>query len=346
MEIRFDPTPTGGACMTGCHPPRRYDREHPVDLMTPLLPFAASPRAPVADSRKQVIANFTARDIRGNEVRVPADDKAGVLLFLRNGQLQSLEAAGLMTAMPPVLRAAQVVVVFCGEQADERARGFKPPAGADWRIVADADQGLSKALGVEGWPATLVVRPDGAVVAHIGGASPSLTLELKAYLELAGGRIDREALGERLAQLARVVDGPAKRAAWHLQMGRKLLDDGETEKARAMFADGLQLQPDSFELKLELVRSLVDLKQAKPALDLLGELPADAMAGWERKLLRARARAIQGQWDETRRLAGEVLEEAPEHGAAHFLMGQIHEHAGEWEKAAQAYRKAHSQPSR
>ena len=346
LPIRFEKTPTGGTCVTGCHPAFSYDRENPVAPKTAMLPAQPSPRVPAADQREPIMVKWSARDIGGVGVKVPADGRPSVLLFLRADQVQSRQAVKMVSAATPQIGLAQVVVVLSGLQAEEHAKAFAATKTVSWPVIADAGYALSTPLGVEVWPATLVVQADGVLVMHVGGAPLSLTMELEAYLDLAVKKIDRTELSRRLAQRELLGDGPATRAAWHLQMGRKLREEGKAEEARTMLADGLKFQPNSVELRAEMVRAMADLKQAEKVIDLVRLLPAGAMPAWEQDLLRGRMLAILGQWDEARRMAAAALKDKPDLGEAHYLMGMVYEHDRDWEKAAQEYRAAHAASGR
>jgi predicted CXXCH cytochrome family protein len=346
LPITFEKTPTGGMCVTGCHPAFHYDRENPVAPKATTPPIQSSPRVPAADERKPIVVTWSARSVAGSEVKVPADERPTVLLFLRADQAQSQQAVRMVLAATPQIGLAQVVAIFSGRQAEEHAKAFAATGIADWPVIADPAYALSKTLGVEVWPATLVVQDDGVLVTHVGGAPLSLTVELGAYLDLAMRKIDRAALNRRLAEHDLVGDGPVERAAWHLQMGRKLLEEGKAEEARAILADGLRFQPGSADLQVEMVRALAELKQAEQAMNLVKQLPAGAMPAWEQDLLCGRMLAVLGQWDEARRLVAAVLQQKPDLGEAHYLMGMIYEHDRDWEKAAQEYRAAHIQGSR
>jgi predicted CXXCH cytochrome family protein len=358
MSIRFEKTSTGGTCVTGCHPAFAYDRENPAAPRATALQMVSSARVPPANKEEPVLAKWSGRDISGAEVTVPAAERPTVLLFLRADQGQSQEVLKMVSAATPQIGLAQVVIVLNGPQAREDARAFAATKTVTWPVVADTEYVLSRRQGVAAWPATVVVQADGVVVAHVGGAPLSLTVELQAYLDLATKKIDREALRTRLAAVKDdsgkqansysplLGDGPGPRAAWLLQMGRKLREQGQTQEALALLADGLKLQPDSVPLQVERIRALADLKQATLALDLLKRLPPGAMPAWEPELLRGRMLAALGQWDEARRLVTAVLAGAGSDsslcGAAHYLMGTIYEHDRNWEKAAQEYRAAHT----
>ncbi len=361
LPIAFEKTATGGTCETGCHPAFAYDRENPVPPRTtalgsvpgpggagfkPALPapagVAASPRVPTADEREPIKVQWSARSISGSEVRVPAGQQPSVLLFLRADQAQSRQVVKMVLAATPQIDLARIVVAFSGPQAEEHAKTFAATKTAGWPVIADPEYVLSKPLGVEVWPATLVVQSDGLVVAHAGGAPLSLTVELQAYLDFAAKRINRAALNQRLAERELVGDAPAKRAAWHLQMSRKLRNEGRAEEARAMLADGLKFQPDSVELHMEMIRVLADLKQAEQVMSQVKQLPLGAMPLWEQDLLCGRMLVVLDRWDEARRLAVAVLKDKPGLSEVHYLMGMIYEHDRDWEKAAQEYRKAHA----
>ncbi len=341
LPIQFTKTLTGGTCVTGCHVAFSYDRENPVAPKATMLPALPSPRVPAADKREPIMVKWSDRDISGACVKVPADGRPSVLLFLRADQVQSRQVVKMVSAATPQIGLAQVVVVLSGPQAEEHAKAFAATKTASWPIITDTGYALSKLLGVEVRPATLVVQTDGVLVMHVGGAPLSLTVELEAYLDLATKKIDREALRQRLAEHELVGDGPVTRAAWHLQMGRKLLDEGNAEEALTMLADGLKLQPNSVELRTEVIRAMADLKQAEQVMDLVRLLPVGAMPTWEQNLLRGRMLAVLGRWAEAKRMAAAVLKEKPDLGEAHYLMGMVYEHDRDWEKAAREYRAAH-----
>ncbi|MCL5281981.1 MAG: cytochrome c3 family protein [Planctomycetes bacterium] len=375
LPVVFSKTPTGGTCVTGCHPAFAYDRENPVasqeggrqrtedrgqktESGAVLRPPVATPHVPAADSREPITAQWSTRDLSGAEVKVPVEGRPSVLLFLRVDQAQSQQVLKMVSAATPQIDLAQVVVIFSGAQAQEHAEAFRATKTVSWSIMADAEYALSKPLGVAVWPAVLVVQEDGVVVAHRGGAPLSLTVELQAYLDLAMKKIDRETLGTRLAAVGNDLpvranrssplpnDGSGPRVDWLLPMSRELREQGQAQEALALLADGLKLQPDSIPLQVERIRALADLKQARLVLDLLKQLPAGALPAWEPELLRGRMLAALGQWDEARRLATAVLagakSDAPFLSPAHNLMGAIYEHDRDWEKAAQEYRAAHA----
>ncbi|MBI5154507.1 tetratricopeptide repeat protein [Candidatus Poribacteria bacterium] len=344
MPVRFTMTATGGTCMTGCHHEYSYDRVNPVPSKTALLASEKTIRVPAADRGKPVNARFWAWDTTGAAVEVPDKARPTVLLFVRADQTQSREVVKLVTAAMPQIEGAKVIILFCGDQAGEHARVFAASESNCWTVTSDPGLEIAGPLGVQVWPATLVVKSDGVVVAHLGGVPPLLTTEVRAYLDLATGRIGREALTGRLAEYGLVGDDPARRASWHLQMGRKLLRRGDAAKARTMLEDGLKFAPESVDLRVALVRALVESRDGAKAMDLLKSLPPGALDSGDGELLRGRALALTGRWDEARRIAVGLLKDSPDLAEAHYLMGLVYEHDREWELAAQEYRAAAGNP--
>jgi Tfp pilus assembly protein PilF len=235
---------------------------------------------------------------------------------------------------------AKVLVILSGPQAGEHAQSLVKSKTVAWPIVADTQSALSAKLGVFSWPATLVVGSDASVLAHVAGAPLSLTADLAGYLEFAGGRIDRSELNRQLASRAVVSDGPAQRATWHLQMATKLLAEGKLEDARSLLSDGLKLAPEMAAMRIALVDTLVQLKQLKPAVEVLNKAPENSLLPWQQNLLLAKIAIANGQWPQAKRLLTGVLKEKSDLSEAHYLMGRIHEHDGDWQSAAGEYRTA------
>ncbi len=209
-----------------------------------------------------------------------------------------------------------------------------------WPIIADEDYALSKQLGAAVWPATLVVGTDGVVAAHVSGAPLSLTVDVQAQLDFLAGKINRNALTQRLASTAVVSDGPVQKAQWHLQMARKLMSEGKIAEASTLFADGLRLQPDSAPLRVGLINTLLQSGKANEAAQELEKLPENAVPSWQVELMRAQLDMLRGRRIAARQRLTVVLKQQPDSAEAHYLMGQIHEEQKDWQKAAEEYRAA------
>jgi thioredoxin-like negative regulator of GroEL len=291
-----------------------------------------------ADKAEPRHASFSATDVHGTAVTIPASGSPSVLLFIRGGQTLSEHVLEQVQEMSESGMEAHVVVIASGSNASDAAHAYG--STLRWPVIVDADYAIAGSLGVEVWPATLVVQEDGVLVAHIGGAPPSYSVDLGSYLALASGEIDRETLKTRMAEYRLLGDGAGERARWHLQMGRALLEKGSPEEAEQMLNSGLRFQPESVPLRIELVRVLVALKRGPEAQKLLESLPAESFEAHQGELLEGQVMAAMGRWSDARRLAEEVLADAPTNAEARYLLGMVHENAGDWERAAREYRAA------
>ncbi len=337
LPIEFKKTKTGGSCKTGCHADWAYDRENPSPRPRDLAP---APARPGANSSGPALARWSAKDLAGNDVRIPNSQKPTVLLFLRADQPQSEHVAHMAAAALKNAPDVPCVVVLSGAQAAEHAQAMLKAKSVAWPVIADPQSNLSAMLGVFTWPETVLVNQQGAVLAHVAGAPLSLTADLADYLEFAADRFNREELNRRLASRAVVSDGPAQRATWHLQMSQKLLAEGKLEEARILLSDGLRLSPEAPALRIALVNTLIQLKQLKPALEVLQKAPEKSLLPWQQNLLLGKIAIANNQWAQARRLLTNVLKEKGDLSEAHYLMGRVYEHDGDWQNAAREYRLA------
>lgn len=340
LPIAFTRSSTGGSCVTGCHATWAYDRDNPVALPSGAPEPPRTPRVVAADRSQPILAKWSGKSIRGQALSIPHPQRPSVLLFIRADQPQSQQALKMIEAALKDDNPAQVALILSGVYASEQAEALAQGDAVAWPIVADPAFALSKQLGIEVWPATLVIQADGVVAAHIGGAPLSLAADLQAYLDFAAGRIDRPMLNQRLASRSVVADGPKQKATWHLQMGGKLLSEGKPDQAATMFVDGLKLQPDLVPLRLGLIEALVHAKQTKPAVEALSKLPKNALPAWQQSLLRAKVLLLQRRTSEAKVLLEALVKEKPDTPDAHYLLGTIYEQEKDWENAAKAYRAA------
>jgi hypothetical protein len=173
-----------------------------------------------------------------------------------------------------------------------------------WPVVSDPDRKISSELDVHGWPTALVVQSDGLEVARIGGASESLALKLGPYLELAARTLDRAAVQRKLATNTIVGEGAAR----ELFEARRLISAAKPREALKLLEKAFERHPDSVDLRVATARALIDL----------------------------------GHYDDAKSVLKAVLDHSPNLPDAHYLMGLIHENAGDWQAAAKSYRAAGS----
>ena len=290
-----------------------------------------------------LVLRWSAADSSGQAVNVPDAARPTVLLIVRADQAQSRQAIGMLAAAALDAARTQIIVVVNGPQAREQAQGLMDGTGVSWPVVADVTGSLSRQLGVGVWPATVVVRSDAVVVAHVAGAPASLPVDVAAQVQFASGAIDRAGLNQRLASRTLVGDDLAKRVGWYVELAQKHLAEGKPDQARAMCLEGLKLQADSLPLQVALIEATLDLKQASEASALLAKLPKTGLPGWQTKLLQGKAMVLAGRWPQAKSLLAGALKEKGDLPEAHFLLGRVYEQEKDWEKAAKEFREAHGQ---
>jgi len=302
-------------------------------LLAGLLP-AAQPDAAPAVERRLLQAN----DVDGKPVTVPQADRASVLVFLMAEQPQSQKALELLAGVVGPTPAVQVVAVASGPQAQALAKSLKGKLPGT--VVADPEYAIAGRLSVRAWPTTLVVLPGGEELAHLAGLAKSYAKDLEAYLEFAGGKIDRATLNSRLATGQVVEDDPHQMARRHLEVAERQMAKGLFQEARQELERGLGLAPADLDLQLANARVLLALGLADQALASLDKMDAAANQPWKVDTVRGRALVALKRWDQ----AAEVLKRAialnPDPAEAYYALGLLHQHKGEWEPAAKAYRAA------
>ncbi|CAN5464764.1 hypothetical protein BH10PLA1_BH10PLA1_03270 [soil metagenome] len=292
-----------------------------------------------ADEKPPVV-DWTVKDVRGTEIKVPAADRSTVLVFARIDQPQSAEAlANVKIAVEK--SNVQVIVIFSGETAAAQGKALQADGKYDWPVVADPDFAGSGKMSVHVWPTTLVIRANGQQVAHLAGMPPTFAADLSNYLEFAGGKLDEPTLQRRLTTRETVTDGDDQKAARHLQVANRLFEAGDVAGARSEIEAGLKLQPGNAGLQVLMARVLVALNQPKDALDLLTGVAADALPTWQTSLVKAWALVGLEKWDDAKAVIDDAIRLNPQPGEAYYLAGVIYTHEKDLPRAAEAFRKAY-----
>jgi thioredoxin-like negative regulator of GroEL len=334
LPMNFERTETGGRCTPGCHVAFSYDRETPFGPTT--APADTRPAMLArGEEEKPTVISIAARDVAGEAIAVPAGaDRTAVLLFVGNTTAPAVRL--LVDSFKPALaREAEthLLIVCCGTDAPTLARALRDEQGISVPIIADATNDIADELDVRGWPVVVRVRGDGTVMSRISGTEQSLALKLAGY-----GAPTASPTTEPTTTT--VSDGARTAVASALQVARQALDAAQPEQARIAIEKALQDVPDSTALKRALVQALSDLKRADDAIEVIRSIPLDALEPGERETLGARALISAGKWERAAALLNKAIERNPALAEAHYLMGQVHEQASDWQKAAQSYRRA------
>jgi tetratricopeptide (TPR) repeat protein len=290
---------------------------------------------------KPVTINWSATDVSGAKLTVPANDRTCVVAFVRGEQEQSKSALARIRASTRDASDVNVIVVVNGERADQHAKTFATSADcAGWSIVVDPDFASSGKLNVHVWPTTVIVDRACTRIAHLAGLSNAFETDLPAYLERAANKIDQATLTARLASREVVGESSKTVANVHLRTAQQLIDSGQPEQARTQIEEGLKANPNDAALQLALVRVQLQLKKPAEALKLLDQLKPDAAPAWQTAALRGRALLALEKWNEAKSVLDDALKLNPDPTEVHYLLGVIYAHESDWPRAAESFRKA------
>jgi hypothetical protein len=283
-----------------------------------------------AADEKRPSYKWSAVSTAGAQVSVPSG-KVTVLAFVRPEQAQSRDALERLKSSVADAKDVQVVVIASSGAAPQ----------TPWPVVADPDFSSSGQFNVHVWPTVVVVKADGTEAAHLAGLRDTFASDLADYLVFAAGAIDGATLAKRLAEHEVVGAGDAGQIDRHLIIATQSLDAGRLDVAAAQLAQGLKLRPRDPKLSIMLARVHLMRHAPADALTVLDELDSGAIPAWQRSLLRAQALIALDRWDEARPLLPDTLKLNPRPAEAHYLTGLVAQHDKDWEKAAEAFRKAY-----
>ncbi len=330
MPIRYVRTGTGGACTPGCHVELAYDREHPAATTGPATTRAAVVVRAQAPPPPRLA--LKANDVDGKGVQLPDPERPTVILLARNGDPQNVRVLREFSAAMDQNTAATVVVVMSGPAGDAAAA---PTLPVSWLSLDDPAGSVSRDLRVFAWPTLVIAQPDGRVLTTLSATSEAMPLRLRGYLGAATTRPSTPATSPRLAL----------RDPMTSMLGRAdaLLDESKIAEVDQLLKHAMGLRPsaaDRAQIEARMARAAVMAGRGYEALDLLGRLQPGALPPATIQTLRAEALIGQSRWPDARAALERALGDDPNLPRAHFLMGRVHEQAGQWEQAAREYRLA------
>ena len=343
LPIRFTRTETGGTCAPGCHGSYAYDREKAIPLPTTTTTqpatapatsaIAGIPRAQYQEAREVA---WTARDISGNEVKVPASGRATALIMVSADEATSLALVEKLHKAFAADDKTQFVVIAGGKNSGKRAADIAAKAGS-WPVVADPDSSAAKALDARGWPLVIVLDSTGLEIARLTGEPDLLATKLRAYLQLAAGQIDKQTLAADLATTP-VAQADAKtQLARDLRAARLLMQQGKATQAIAYIDEMRTTVPEAQVIR---AKALVLLNKPDDALRIVDRLKRGSAPDADVELVRAMALISLERWYLARPLLEQYIITNPGVAEAHMLLGSIYEHDNNWPKAAEQYKAA------
>ena len=291
-----------------------------------------------APSTQPARVTWSARDTRGEEVRVPSANKCVcVLLFAMADQSRSQEA---VRELAQALKGTNVqpVVVVSGENASAAARQFETTE--KWPLVADPTFAACGTFGVHVWPTTVIVSPDGVISNHLAGLPSNYLVDVEAFLAFAAGKIDRAELEHKLSGQNVISDDPEQMAARHLRVAERLLDKDLKPEAEKELNAAIALKPQVVESKVAIARLLLGFARTAEAIAVIDTIPADSISPSQLNFLRGKALVLQGKYEKAADALVEAIKLNPQPAEAWYELGQVYDQLKDPAKAAVAYRKA------
>ncbi len=297
--------------------------------------------APPADAPPPTI-QWSATDATGNTISVPDSARPTVVLFvMANQQLSDDALAQLTTALSTQQPdAVQALVVVSGRDAEAHAAPLLTKHNWTRPVVIDPEYAACETLSVRAWPTTVIIDKQGQIVGHLAGLPRSYQKDTEAYLAFSLGQIDQNQLDEKLNNYQQVNGSGNQVVLGHLQAARRFIQQNDPKSARSELAAALESQPDDPALLLTLARTQVMLDEPAAALKTLDKIAPDAIAPFQVHVVRARALIQQEKWDEAKTILSDSVRLNPNPAEAHYLLGEIEEHAANWQAAAEHYRAA------
>ena len=332
MSVRFTPSIDRGSPTGTWRRPRRVG----IALLTLLVCATAG----YADDPKNDKLDLTVKDVLGQELKVPAADQSTIVVFVRTDQPQSQKTMEQVRALAKDAKSLQVLAIVSGDQAQLNATQLAKDPKWLWPVISDPDYALSGKVNVCAWPTTMVVNKQGTVVAHIGGYPSSFAVDLAADLEFAAGKIDQATLTQRTTAHEVITDSTDQKAGRHLQVARRLLEQGMPEASKTELTKALEFAPHDPALQLSAARLLVQLGDVKAAGELVAKVDAQAVPAAQLNLVRGQIELRQEKWDEALRLFTEATRLNPDPAEAYYGMGLVYQHKQDWPHATQAFQKA------
>lgn len=266
--------------------------------------------------------------------------KAVVMAFLRQGQEKSTRALEGLSKVAEAFQDRAAVVAVVLNPGDGDAAAWAESAGARFPILLDSNQDAYARFGVVVAPSTGVLDPAGVFVGEVDGHTHGFEGDVTALVKTALGEAPAEEAPETVEAPGKSAE--RKIAERHLQKARLLIKRKMTDKALAPAREAVQAD-DTFGEAHVLLGTLL--------LDVSDDNAAEALPHFERALEidgrnqeasvgKARVQALQGDYEGAVAVLDAAVRVTPKPEQMYYELGRIHERAGQYEKAVEAYRKA------
>jgi len=270
------------------------------------------------------------------------DGRVLVLVYLsaeqRSSELAASDASEVVGTFDPDL----VSLVFV--TADVVHKPYFEKLRAEQGITAplafDADRSFYAELGLIVFPTTIVVDNNGDLAHVISTRGPDYPHVLDSYIRHALGEIDDAELADRLKAGTVNAGSPKSQASRHRAAARLLREKGLMKAAREELLKALELDPDDFDIRLDLADMDLATGDADQARDLAATLLEAQPEHRRAKQVMGIALYKLGDMEQAEAYLLGALELNPEPARARYYLGMIYEAQGRTDEALTQYREA------
>lgn len=254
-----------------------------------------------------------------------------VLILLKQGQQRSEEALKALVDFKRDEPSFNVLITAVLVNSKEGET-------AVWQSAVETDLGISVFLDSGGevfsayksnaYPAVGVFGREDGFRGYIAGYLPTFNQELKALLQInttVSNDFDKR-----------------KKAENNLNNARKLLEEGSIDAAVQSAKDAVSADESSVEALVFLGTSLLDISEdnADEALKYFERAGMMKRRDMNIELGVARIKSIRGDYEGAAAILESAIGVSPNPERLYYRLGLIHEKAGNYDKAVNAYRKA------
>ena len=207
-------------------------------------------------------------------------------------------------------------------------------------MALDGARDLYAKLGLIVFPTTVVADKDGNLAHVISTRGPDYPHVLDAYVRHALGMIDDAQLADALKARVSGVGSPKSLASRHRSAARLLRDKGLLPAAREELLKARELDPDDFDIRLDLADLDLSMGNVQDALTLVDKMLVEQPEHRRAKQLKGIALYRLDRLDEAEAMLNEAIELNPEPARAQYYLGRICERTGRTQEALEHYREA------
>ncbi|PLX46306.1 MAG: hypothetical protein C0609_00825 [Deltaproteobacteria bacterium] len=287
----------------------------------------------------EVTPNFTATAAEGGSVEyAPPTEEVIILAFVRQGQDKSGDLIRDLAKLDPVVAEQVQVLALVVNPSDGDPVAWAKGLGAKYPILIDENEKNYGLFGVVVAPEVAVIAPDGKLKESFSGHTSSTKISVEmAVKEILGISSD----GKAKEDLEVNIPQERKLAMRELQKARMFIKRKMRSKAAPQVQKATEADPTYLEAWILLGELSMELDggldQAETAYKKVSELDPKEIMG---KVGLARVRAKKGDYEGAAAELEKTAMVSPNSDKLYFYLGMMHEEAGNWEKAAKAYRKS------